>query len=97
MKILNEEPITNEKAYEILSKLKELSYRAERTKKYLERIGFLKNSEEKLKKIIELGIDKEKAIMIVNTIPKTSDEIRAILEKDYDQEKAKKILEILKE
>jgi len=35
--------------------------------------------------------------MIINTIPKTNDEIRAILEKDYDQEKAKKILEILKE
>jgi len=96
MEIIKEEPITNEKAYQILAKQKQLSYRAERTKKYLEKIGFIKNSDEILKQLVDLGIELEKAIMIVNTMPKTNDEVRAILEKDYTPEIGKKVLEIMK-
>ncbi len=97
MKVLSEEPITNEQAYKILKEVKVESYRSERTMKYLERIGFIENSGELLEKLLNLGISKEKAIMIINTMPKTTDELRAILEGDYTPELGKQILELLKE
>jgi len=96
MKIISEEPIPNEIAYNILKETKSESYRIERTIKYLEKVGFIKNSEQLLKELLDLGISKEKAIMIINTMPLTNDEVRAILENEYETEKAKKIVELVK-
>ena len=96
MKVISEEPITNSQAYKILKETKSESYRIERTIKYLEKVGFIEKGEDLLKELLDLGITKEKAIMIVNTIPKTNDEVRAILENEYDTEKAKKIIELVK-
>jgi len=97
MRIIHEQPISNEVAYDLLKQSNADSYRAERTIKYLEKVGFIKNSEKLLSKLLSLGLTKEKAIIIINTMPKTNDEVRTILENEYSQELSKKILELIRE
>lgn len=87
VQILSEKPIDINELRKELEKIKkrdkELSFRATRTEEYLQHFSDIKSSEELYKKLESLKIPRLKEIhivKIVDTLPKTLEELKAVLQ-----------------
>jgi DNA-directed RNA polymerase subunit F len=103
-KIIKEEPITQAEVKEILSKIskdkEELEYVQKKTLTNVEHLVNISaaDAQAAVAELEEQNIDKEKAIEVVNLLPRNREEIRTIFSKERKQpetEELDKILEVI--
>ena len=103
-KIIHEEPLTVAEAKELLIEMtkrkEEPDYVQKKALAHAERTAKLPADKavQLKKELMEMGIDEEKAIEVVNIMPKTRDEVRVLFSKERrppETEEVDKIIELV--
>jgi len=105
-KVLEETPITNVEAKNILNKVekdykekeREIGYELDQSIKYAKKFSKVTDAKRKKyeKELTELGLPKKVIVELINIMPKYEDTVKTILFKKTDFTDFNKILEILK-
>ena len=100
-KIIKEEPITQAEVKEILTKIskdkEELEYVQKKTLTNVEHLANISaaDAQAAVAELEELGLDKEKAIEVVNLLPRNKEELRTIFSKERKQPETEELEKIL--